>query len=313
MKGRDLMSKKLAKPSMVFKPSLKPSLNLNPNLSSSKSLSQSHSRSQSRSRRIPDKWEKTEILRGDPELKKHLPPTQILTESGLREMLKQCGMVYVKPIRGSQGRGVMKVEMNEAKAAGRPVRTYAYQLGEKRLTFPVYNTFYRSILKDAKGKVYLVQKGIQLLKHKGRPFDIRLVVQRVPRGDWKATATVGRVAHPRKIVTNGSQGGTIYPTAHLLGSCANATGRLQLLKQMDQIAVRTAKRLSRVYPGIVELGLDIALDHKLKPWILEVNNRPDHCPFTLLKDQSMLRRIIRYGKANGKVYRLRCKKAKRGL
>lgn len=297
------MIRKHARESTVFIPSQSISQNRN----------QNRSKSQSQSQRISDKWTKTEILRGDPELKKHLPSTQILTESSLREMLHQCGMVYVKPTRGSQGRGVMKVEMNEAKADGRPVRTYAYQLGEKKIACPSYKSVYRSILKDAKGKVYLVQKGIHLLKHKGRPFDIRLVVQRTPLGGWEATATVGRVAHPRKVVTNGSQGGTIYPTAYLLRSYTNATERLRMLKRMDQLGVRTAKQLRRVNPGIVELGLDIALDRKLKPWILEVNNKPDHCPFTLLEDQSMLRRIIRYGKANGKVYRLRCKKAKRGL
>lgn len=270
-------------------------------------------RSSSLSRSIPDKWTKTVIMQGDPVLKKYLPASKILTENSLREMLQQCGMVYVKPVRGSQGRGVMKAEMTGVKVLGRLVQGYACQLGEKRVTFPSYKAVYRSIMKASKGKAYLVQKGIRLLKHKGRSFDIRLVVQRAPRGGWKATATLGRVAHPRKIVTNGSQGGTIYPTAYLLRSYTNAAGRMQLLKQMDQLAVRTAKRLRLDYPDIVELGLDIALDHKLKPWILEVNNRPDHCPFTLLEDQSMLRRIVRYGKANGKVYRLDCKKAKRGI
>ncbi|WP_231637329.1 YheC/YheD family protein [Paenibacillus sp. FJAT-27812] len=265
------------------------------------------------SRYIPDKWAKTEVLKNDAEIKKHLPLTQILSESGLREMLGKWRMVYVKPTRGSRGRGVMRVEAIEGKEAGRSARSYAYQLGEKRLTFGTYKAMYRSILSQVKGNAYLVQKGIQLLKHKGRPFDIRLVVQQAPRGGWEATATVGRVAHPRKIVTNGSEGGTIYPTAYLLKSYADRVKLNGMLKQMDQLGVRTAKRLHRSYPGIVEIGLDLALDRQLKPWILEVNTVPDPCPFALLEDQSMLRKIVRYGKAYGKTYRLRCKKAKRGL
>jgi hypothetical protein len=265
------------------------------------------------SRHIADKWAKTEVLKSDAELRRHLPMTQILTESRLRGMLEQYGMVYVKPARGSQGRGVMKVELKEVKRAGRLVQSYTYQLGLKRRTFTTPKALYLSILKDAKGKVYLLQKGIHLLRHRGCPFDLRLVVQRTPRGGWDATATVGRVAHPRKIVTNGSAGGTIYPTAHLLRNYASSAKLTSMLKQMDQLGVRTATRLHRAYPGIVEIGLDLALDAQLKPWILEVNTSPDPCPFLLLRDQSMLRRIVRYGKANGRTYRLRCKKAKRGL
>lgn len=264
-------------------------------------------------RHISDKWAKTEVLKNDAEIRKHLPMTQMLTESRLQGMLQQYGMVYVKPTKGSQGHGVMKVELKEVKRAGKLVESYTYQLGLKKRTFSTCRALYLSILKYAKGKVYLIQKGIHLLRHKGCPFDLRLVVQRTPSGGWNATATVGRVAHPRKIVTNGSAGGTIYPTAHLLRSYASSAKVTSMLKQMDQLGVRTATRLHRVYPGIVEIGLDLALDAQLKPWILEVNTSPDPCPFALLNDQTMLRRIVRYGKMNGKTYRLRCKKAKRGL
>ncbi|MGG4147276.1 YheC/YheD family protein [Paenibacillus algorifonticola] len=255
---------------------------------------------------IGDKWSKTIAMRKDLTLKKHIPRTKLATKDSLRSMLKQYGMVYVKPTRGSQGRGVMKMEKRKAKPK------YSYQLGLKKSRFTTYAAAYRAIRKDMKGKRYLVQKGIRLLKHKSRPFDIRLMVQRAPHGGWEATGTVGRAAHPRKIVTNGSQGGTIYSTVHLLKKHAGPARRKRLLKQMDRLALRTAKLLRRTSPGIKELGLDYAIDGKLKPWILEVNTVPDPCPFSLLADQTMLRRIVRYGKAYGKTYSLKCKKAKRG-
>ncbi|MGM0883267.1 MAG: YheC/YheD family protein [Bacillota bacterium] len=263
------------------------------------------------SSRISDKWAKTKVLRTNRKLRKYIPLTKKLTKASLRTMLLKFGMVYIKPVRGSLGNGVMKVERIMGKA-GR-TKCFEYQLDEKRSDFSTYESAYRSILKDTKGKPYLVQKGIHLLKHIGRPFDTRLVVQQAPKGGWEATGTISRVAHPRKIVTNGSQGGTIYPTAFVLGSYANAGKRTALMKKMDRIGIAIAKRLRRTYPGIVEIGVDFALDSKLKPWILEVNTHPDHCPFALLSDQSMIRKIIQYGKAYGRTYRMNCLKAKQGL
>ncbi|NIK78212.1 D-alanine-D-alanine ligase-like ATP-grasp enzyme [Paenibacillus castaneae] len=266
-----------------------------------------------RGRRAWDKWTKTKVLEGDHLLRRHLPVTRVMTKRSLEKMLEMYKMVYVKPINGAQGRGVMKVEKISYKRGGVNKQAYVYQLNEKRLSFTTYESAYRSIVKDTKGEVYIVQKGIRLLKHNRRPFDIRLVVQRSPHGGWEATGTVGRAAHPRKIVTNGSQGGTIYPTAYLLKHYTTAAKRKQMLGEMDRLGVHTAKRLHRAYPVIKEIGVDLAIDSSLKPWILEVNTIPDPCPFALLPDQSMLRKIIRYGKAYGKTYRLVCKKAKRGL
>lgn len=259
------------------------------------------------------KWAKTVVLLADPDLRKYIPETHILKKNSLKEMLEMYKMVYVKPTNGSLGRGVMRVEKTEVKGSKGSKYKYMYQLGQKKSTYSTYDSAFQAIQKDTDGKVCIIQKGIHLLKHKGRRFDIRLVVQRAPYGGWEATGTVGRAAHPRKIVTNGSQGGTIYPTALLLKRYTSASRRKALLNEMNRIGVRVAKRFQHAYPGILEIGLDLAIDRKLKPWILEVNTIPDPCPFALLPDPSMLRKIIRYGKAYGKTYRLVCKKAKRGI
>lgn len=264
-------------------------------------------------RSVADKWAKTQLYQKDAMLKNHLPATSRMTKDSLLGMLRQWGMVYVKPRRGAQGYGVMRAELHKGEALAKPGHRYTYQLGTAKRSFGTYEAFYQSIAKAARGEDYLVQKGIHLLRHQGRPFDIRVVVQRAPRGGWEATGTLGRVAHPAKIVTNGSQGGTIYPTAYLLRKHTKAAELKSMLDYMDKLGVRSAKKLERAYPGIKEIGLDLAIDRRLKPWILEVNTVPDHCPFTLLEDQSMLRKIIRYGKRYGRTYALNCKKAKRGL
>lgn len=261
---------------------------------------------------IPDKRAKTKVLMKSRKLSGFVPETRLMSPDSLLAMLHKYGMVYIKPCYGSEGRGVMKIEkVRNADLSGRK-GSYRYQLEERIFTFSNFEAAYRSIRKGTNGKSYLVQKGIHLLTYGKRPFDIRLMVQKNLQGFWKVTGAAGRVAHPRKIVTNGSQGGTIYPVEYLLKEYASPRMRRELVKSMNHIGIAAAKQLYNAYPGVREIGLDIALDRQLKPWILEANTMPDPCPFTKLKDKSMLHTIIRYGKAFGRKYNLHCTRARRG-
>lgn len=242
-----------------------------------------------------------------------------MNRTALYTMLEKERMVYIKPCRGSLGIGVIRVERcvpNVREGSSRPRKGqthYRAQAGRKVQHHTSYDKLYKALLKETGGKPYLVQKGIWLSTYRGRIFDIRVMVQHNPRGKWEVTGVVGRVAHPRKVVTNGSQGGTIYPIERLLGPRLTRHKRKAVMAKIEKIGMHAARRLGRTFPRLREIGADIAIDRGRRLWILEVNTRPDPCPFTKLKDRSKLRRIVRYGQAYGRTYDLKCTKSKQGI
>ena len=151
------------------------------------------------SKHLTNKWLKTKAIVRDAKVRGWVPDTRLMNLPSLRAMLRRYGMVYVKPVSGTYGRGVMRVEAGKG--------AYAYQVEQTKRRFATIEALYRSIVRHKRKRPYLVQRGIRLLKYKGRRFDIRVMVQRNLKGRWETTGIIGRVAHPRKIVTNFHSGG----------------------------------------------------------------------------------------------------------
>ncbi len=252
---------------------------------------------------LVSKWSNVRMMRQSKALASYLPETRLMSSSALKRMLDRYGIAYVKPVVGSLGRGVIKVEKR-----GRGYRVHA---GTSRVKFDSYAKAYRWILAHKRKRAYLAQRGIRVLRRGGRPVDFRVMIQRRPDRKWEVTGTLARVAHPLKAVTNGSQGGTIYSASELLRAKVGKRGAKRIMRRFHRIARLTASRLGRGR-GTNELGLDIAVDSKRRTWILEVNSKPDAKPFKLLRNQSMLRRIVKLARGYGRKYNLRVTKAKRG-
>ncbi|MCM3633747.1 MULTISPECIES: YheC/YheD family protein [Paenibacillus] len=242
--------------------------------------------------RRSNKLIKTSILLGNEFIRAHIPSTSYMTRASLMRMVNKYGMVYVKPRNGSMGRGVIRIKKQGLR--------YSCHTGAKVKSYKSFDELYSAILKKTKGESYIVQKGIHSLRYHGKIYDFRVVVQRSPNGRFEVTGIAGRISKRGRVVSNGAGGGSVGSVDSLL----TPYQRNVALPRMKTLSLAVMHEVRKHWPSLNEIGLDIALDYNLKPWIIEYNTNPDHLMFVVLRDRQAVARIIHYGARYGKRYRL---------
>jgi hypothetical protein len=246
-------------------------------------------------RRVRSKWSKTAALLADPRLRELVPETRKFSRDALADMLDKYGLVYAKPVNGTFGKGVVRIE--HLSGSGKPWKIH---YGDKIVRFPTFTAMYRRFKAVKLRRPYLVQRGIRLLTKNGRPFDLRVMVQKNLQDRWESTGIIARLARRGRAVTNYHSGGTPMSAEPLLTRHVDAARLRKLLDRLRELGLQAAEVLDRRFPGIKEVGLDIGLDKSLTPWILETNTAPDPFIFRKLPDRSVFRRIYRYAEAYGR-------------
>ncbi|MPY18962.1 YheC/YheD family protein [Paenibacillus glucanolyticus] len=242
---------------------------------------------------IKSKWKKTQWLLEDSYFRKYVPVTLTFNKKKLSTMLGDYSNVYFKPTGGSGGNNIIRIRKTDG--------GYQTQLNTKKTTYSSSSELYRELNRFAGKRPYLLQKGIRLAKSKGKPFDIRVMVQKTSQGKWVSTVLFTKIGSPGKVATNYNQGGSIG-TFHktMSGAGFNSAFIQKAESELKEVGVATGYNFDRHYRGFKELGLDVAIDSSGRPWILEVNTRPQVYPLKNLKDRSLYKRVLSYGKQYGR-------------
>ncbi|MCH5585082.1 YheC/YheD family protein [Shimazuella sp. AN120528] len=236
---------------------------------------------------IASKGLKTIILEHDSWMKPYMPKTVWYREDRLLAMLDTFGTVFVKPDKGGGGVGIIRVkkvadELVECKSLKH------HKIVPKDKVIALIDTYLKP------NKRYLIQQGIRLATINGRPFDIRLMLQRIDH-KWELTGLAAKLAAPGKIVTNFCKGGKPYTAKDAVAKVFpnNVSKKMEELKKL---AYRVAHVLSNRFKGLRELGIDAGLDINGNIWVFEVNTRPTYGMFRELKNLQMYNNIRRIRK-----------------
>lgn len=217
------------------------------------------------SRQLASKWRKTAALMKYPVAAAHIPQTKAFNAANLLFMLQRYGMVYIKPVVGGGGYGVIRVSSSGG--------VYKYTCMKVTRSFAGFRQMYRSLVRAKAKRRYMIQQGIHLATIHGRPVDYRVKVVKTAQG-WVFRSLVGRLARRGLCITNLSKGGTMLSGKRALALSLPHIANRYKRQEMRSLTLTCTHIMENQFPGIGQLGFDYGLDHSGRIWILEVNTRP---------------------------------------
>ncbi len=244
-------------------------------------------------RPLRNKWTLYRKLESIPEIRPHLPATRLYeSPADVAAMLKKFSTVYFKPINGTGGRGILRIDRMPGGTLLLQGRDHSRQIVPlRRIRREQLPAVIRNW--DRRGDRYIVQQGLQIKLPEGQVHDYRLLVQKNGSGDWEVTGCAGRVGPSGSVTSNLHGGGKAVPMNELLRRAGHRETEIaEIRKAAESFGQEVAKSLEDNYGTLCELALDLAIDMKGKIWLLEVNQKPAREVFNLAGERNVYRRAV---------------------
>ena len=234
-------------------------------------------------RRWGNKWRVFQQLQKDAYLRTFLPRTVIMKKSSeIFPFLESIEDLYVKPVLGSQGNRIMRIQKNE-----NAVILASSQTEIKAFSSVDQIGLMQEVNERLSGQTAIVQETIDLLRtREGEPIDLRYLVQATSEQHHPKVTAIARVGKKSGITTNLHTGGQAFSTkkvAELLPSEQRLSWQ-RGVEEGKKVARKVFRLFQKEYPPLVELGVDLAIDQSGQVYFLEINP----CP-----GRRMLRKVSR--------------------
>ena len=229
-----------------------------------------------------EKWPVYERLSRHKEMGRHLPKTIVFNGlPSVKLMLDRYGLVFIKSSEGSGGLGVICLEK---KKQGYCCSLYKRGAHKRLLVKNLLEL--KKILDPAVGREEkaIVQQGIRLVKYKGRRLDLRVLMVKDAKGEWKSVYNQARLAPEKAMITNLALGGEVMNYADILPELRESYGDLPSDSEIRNISSRIVHYIEKEFGPFGEIGLDLAVDESGRVWLLEANSKPSKLPEAGLED-----------------------------
>lgn len=247
-------------------------------------------------RPLGNKWSLHKKIMEDDTLRSYLPhtiPYQGL--SSIIRMLKRYSLIYVKPINGTGGRGIIriqKVNFDTVSVSGRDLNRKI--IHEQTIKIAQLS---RCLVKWKLHQIkYIVQQGIMLMLPNGRVHDYRVLVQKNSQGEWEMSGVAGRIGAPYSVTANLHGGGTAHTMDELLNNFIEKTEQLNIdtiKEELNTMCLHLCPYLENHAGSLYELAIDIAIDKRGKIWIIEINPKPAREVFKQIGDKQTYVKAIK--------------------
>ncbi|UOF92671.1 YheC/YheD family protein [Fodinisporobacter ferrooxydans] len=220
---------------------------------------------------LPNKYRLHELL-VQTDAGPYIPTTtKIYSVKSCINFIQKHHWVFLKPVRGSGGRGIIEVR----KQADESFQICFETKSQKRIHRVVHADELRHSLRNLLRKSgFLAQIGVPLISYQEQKIDFRVPLYRDNHGDWQSIGIICKLGKKGMPVTNFHSGGTIIPFSQVVAFHKESGFVFPAPERMIECAKKGAKAISDAIPNLGLIGIDVGVDIYGNPWMLDFNPRP---------------------------------------